>query len=83
MPRTDIEPMSLSLDGGPWQTLPEMAADHHAERAGILAGLSVVQIFHLHAADRLHRTNRQAALLRLNAAVATARLRADIEGAMK
>lgn len=80
MPRTDTQPMALCLDGHPWQDLPEMAQDYRAERAGIRAGLMLVEIFHHHHARRLPR---QAALLRLGAAMAAARLRADIAGAMK
>lgn len=80
MPQPDLSPMAMSLGGQPWQALPEMARDRAAERAGIEASLMLVEIFHHHHARRLPR---QPALLRLGAAVAAARLRADIVDALK
>lgn len=84
MPITDPTPMRLTLTDSPWQHLPEMAADYPAERAGIEAGLRLVEIFHSHYALLFKvMGNNQACTLRLGAAVCAARLRADIVGVMR
>lgn len=76
--------MVLRLNDSPWQHLPEMGQNYQAERAGIEAGLLLVEMFHHHSASRLAAAGyAQAAKMRLGAAVAAATLRADIVGAMR
>lgn len=73
----------LRLGSYPWQQLPEMAHDRAAERAGVIAGLRVVELFHMHAALRLKPVNRQAATLRLRAAAEAVTLRCNLARAMQ
>ncbi|MEL7167621.1 MAG: hypothetical protein AAGL96_19330 [Pseudomonadota bacterium] len=77
--------MEVHIDRNPWQHLPEMAETVAAERAGIDAGLSVLEIYHLHAAEKLarHQSTFQQGMGRLHAAVEVTTLRADIARAMK
>ncbi|MBO9467041.1 hypothetical protein J7443_17490 [Tropicibacter sp. R15_0] len=80
----DRRAMDLDLGNSPWQMLPEMVADYRAERAGIEAGLLVLEAFHHVSAAQLVKLGfRQAGHMRLGAAVAVAKLRADIVGAMR
>jgi hypothetical protein len=84
MPVTCIAPISRNLDASPWQHLPEMAENYRAERAGIEAGLRVLEMFHLHGASRLMaRGHRAAGISRCTAAVAVVNLRFEIMRAMQ
>ncbi|MBT8169892.1 hypothetical protein [Falsiruegeria litorea] len=84
MRRTDLEPIKTRAGQSPWQELPEMAVSHLSERAGIEAGLRVVEMFHIHHADRFFQSGHpQAGVMRIQAANQIIRLRVDIVGAMK
>ncbi|PYG32398.1 hypothetical protein [Pelagimonas varians] len=76
--------MAIRLNDSPWQHLPEMSQNYQLERAGIEAGLLLVEMFHHHGASRLAAAGyAQAAKMRLGAAVAAASLRADIVGIVR
>lgn len=79
----DFTPIEMHPDACPWQSLPEMALDFRAERAGIEAGLRLVECCHHHAARRLGPRDPQAALARLARAMDVVCPRVQIAGAMQ
>lgn len=81
---TCIAPICLRLEASPWQQLPEMSASRMAERAGIEAGLGVLELFHLHYATLPpHESKRENRRAHRHAFHAALQLRVDIVEALK
>lgn len=83
MPTTCTQPMARGAGGVPWQDLPDMAHSLQAERAGILASLTLCEIFHHHQARRWAGLHADLCQGHLKAAMQFAALRADVAGAMR